>query len=326
MDTEKKVEKGETEIDLLELGQKSLKGLSSFFNYIINLIIKIITSISYFFLRNGVAFTIIFALGIGAGVSTYKLKKQYYHSEMIAYSSIAANSEIVKSVNNWNYSREFTKEDAEKIKNVYASFLLDVNEDGEWDIIEDMHTVDKLDTTLGQRVSGVFAVMLDVYDTSMVYPIKEKLIKYLFENEKIANRNKERLEKLNRLQQKIGEQLFLLDSLQKYEYYKEEEPSVMTAMNNQMMFLQKKDKRLYDQNILELYKQQIELKREIAVDKDPYDIRVDFQIPREGSITIVREIIIDVIAFLIFGVIIVFFRERRKDIKYNIRKAKEEEL
>ncbi len=325
MDTEKKNSKQETEIDLLELGQKSLNGLSSFFSYIINLIIKIFTKTSYFFLRNLLAFIIIIALGIGAGIATYKLKKQYYHSEMIAYSSIAANSEIVKSVNNWNYAREFSKEDADKIKNVYASFLLDVNDDGKWDIIEDMSTVDKLDTTLGQRVNGVFAVMLDVYDTSMIYPVKEKLIKYLFENKKIANRNKERLKKLNRLQLKIGEQLYLLDSLQKYEYYKDDEPSVMTSMNNQMLFLQKKDKRLYDKNILDLYSQQIELKREIAVDKDPYDIRVDFEIPRKGSITVIKEILIDVGIFILLGIIFIFLREKRKEIKYNIHKAKEED-
>ena len=328
MDTENKTKKEEkeTEIDLLELGQKSIKGLSTFINYIINLIITIITKISYFFLRNLLAFFIIFALGIGAGFSTYNLKKQYYHSEMIAFSSIAANSEIVKSVNNWNYAREFSKEDAEKIKNVTSSFLIDYNGDGHWDIIEDIRTVDKLDTTLGTRVNGGFAVMIDVYDTSMVMPVKEKLMKFLFANEKVQRRNKQRLLKKDRLQSKIAEQLYLLDSLQKYEYYKEDEPIIASTPGDNMLVLQKKEKRLYHSSILDLYAQEVELKRQIVANPDPYDVRVDFEIPRTGSVTIIREILVDEIIFLILGIIIVFLRERRNDIKYNIRKAKEEEI
>jgi hypothetical protein len=93
-----------------------------------------------------------------------------------------------------------------------------------------------------------------------------------------------------------------------------------------MLVLQKKDKRLYHSSILDLYAQQVELKRQIIANPDPYDVRVDFAIPRKGSITIVREILVDVIVFLILGIIIVFLRERRKDIKYNIQKAREEEI
>jgi len=173
---------------------------------------------------------------------------------------------------------------------------------------------------LGQRVDGVFGVMIDVYDTSMIFPIKEKLIKFLFENDKVANKNKERLLKLDRLQAKIGEQLFLIDSLQRYEYFKEYEPLVMRK--DDMFFLQKKDKRLYDTNILDLYRQQIELKRTIAVDKDSYDIRVDFGILRKGSITLKKEVLNDELIFFILGILLIFFKEKYSKFK----EAKKKEL
>jgi len=312
--------KRETEIDLLELGTKSIKGIGNLIEYFKHLI----TSFFYFFLRNGLAFSIVILLGVIAGGITYKLKKQYYHSEMIAYTSIAANSEIVKSVNNWNYMREFSKEDAAKIKDVTSSFLLDVNGDGEWDIIEDMKTIDKLDTTLGQRVSGAFAVMIDAYDTSMIIPVKKKLMKFLFQNEKIELRNKERIIMLDRQQHKIGDQIAMIDSLQKYEYYKDDQPSIMRS--NDMFFLQKKDKRLYHTDILELYKEQIEIKRDIAVFRGPYDIRVDFEIPRRGSVVLLTEIIKNVIIFLILGLVFIFFWDRWKIVQESIRLAKEDKL
>jgi len=312
--------KRETEIDLLELGAKSIKGIGNLIEYFKHLI----TSFFYFFLRNGLAFSVVILLGVIAGGVTYKLKKQYYHSEMIAYTSIAANSEIVKSVNNWNYIREFSKEDAAKIKDVTSSFLLDVNGDGEWDIIEDMKTIDKLDTTLGQRVEGAFAVMIDAYDTSMIFPVKKKLMKFLFQNEKIELRNKERIIMLDRQQHKIGDQIVMIDSLQKYEYYRDEQPSIMRS--NDMFFLQKKDKRLYHKDILELYKEKIEIQRDIAVFRGPYDIRVDFQIPRKGSVVLLSEIIKNVIIFLILGLIFIFFWDRWKIVQESIRLAKEEKL
>jgi hypothetical protein len=312
--------KREQEIDLLELGAKSIKGIGNLIDYFKHLI----TSFFYFFLRNGLAFSIVMVLGVIAGGVTYKLKRQYYHSEMIAYTSIAANSEIVKSVNNWNYMREFSKEDAEKIKDVTSSFLLDVNGDGEWDVIEDMKTIDKLDTTLGQRVRGAFAVMIDAYDTSMIIPVKKKLMKFLFQNEKIELRNKERIIMLDRQQRKIGEQIVMIDSLQKFEYYRDEQPSIMRS--NDMFFLQKKDKRLYHKDILELYKEKIEIQRDIAVFRGPYDIRVDFEIPRRGSVILLNEIIKNVIIFLILGLIFIFFWDRWKIVQESIRLAKEEKL
>jgi hypothetical protein len=177
---------------------------------------------------------------------------------------------------------------------------------------------------LGQRVSGAFAVMIDAYDTSMIIPVKKKLMKFLFQNEKIELRNKERIIMLDRQQRKIGEQIVMIDSLQKFEYYRDEQPSIMRS--NDMFFLQKKDKRLCHKDILELYKEKIEIQRDIAVFRGPYDIRVDFEIPRRGSVILLNEIIKNVIIFLILGLIFIFFWDRWKIVQESIRLAKEEKL
>jgi len=312
----------EVEIDLLDLGSKTVSGIGKGIKALYNHTVGAFEGILLFFLRNRIQFIIVVFIGLVLSGVSYKMKKQFFHSEMIAYSSISANSEIIKSINSWNYAREFNETDVENIKDVYASFLLDVNEDGNWDIIEGQETVTALDTTLGSRVDGVFAVMVEVYDTALVMPVKEKLMNYVFSNEKVQRRNNERILELDRLQAKIGEQLLLLDSLQKYEYYKEDDPMIMPATGgSNMLILQKKDKRLYHENIIALYKQQIELKRQIIANPDPYDIRVDLSIPKKGSVTVADELKMNLLLVFAIGFVLILLMDRWKVIKRKVEES-----
>ena len=317
----------EVEIDLLDLGSKTVSGIGKGIKALYDFAIRAFEGILYFFLRNRIQFLVVVFIGLVISGVSYKMKKQFFHSEMIAYSSIAANSEIIKSINSWNYTREFNEADVENIKSVSASFLLDVNEDGNWDVIEGQETVTALDTTLGSRVNGVFAVIVEVYDTALVMPIKEKLMNYVFSSEKVQRRNNERIIELDRMQAKIGDQLLLLDSLQKYEYYKQDDPMIMPATGgSNMLILQKKDKRLYHENIIALYKQQIELKRQIIANPDPYDIRVDLSVPKQGSITVANEIKKNVLLVFAIGLLFIFLRDRWKIIKINIKESDDQKL
>ena len=307
----------EVEIDLYKIGSKTVNGTKHGVLVLYDLILRSYDLIICFLLRNRIFVSILILLGIILGFASYKYSKQYYKSEMIAYSSISANSEIIKSINNWNFSREFNETDALKIKDVYASFLVDVNEDGKWDIVEDRSTINKLDTNLGVRVDGVFSAVIEVYDTSIVMAVKEKLMVFLFENKKVYLNNKERLKRLDLLQIKIGDQISLLDSLQRYEYFKDEKTGIINVPGNSTLIVQKKDKRLYHSSIIDLYKQQIELKHQIVAIPEPYDIRVDFSLPKHGLITMFSTIKRVFIKVFLLGFLLIILFDRWKKKKAN---------
>ncbi len=306
------------EIDLIEL----FSNIGNWIGDKITWLLNIAERIFYFFLRNTLWFALFIITGAAIGYFSHKVAKLYYHSEMIGYSHTISNIEVIQSLNNWNYGAEFTDEDREKIKAIGATYVLDINKDGRWDMVEDLETLNSLDTNImKQRLYGNFCIQIEVFDTVMIPKIKTKVIDYLSNNKRVIERNEIRLRQQEQMIPKLQKEIVDLDKLKSIEYFEKNRPT--TAKLGQMLLIGEKETKLYHKDVLALFKQKQAIEKDLFLNKDPFEIILDFSVPatEENNITLLITKYIKI--SLILGFLIILFFDQRKFIFKQIKRAKE---
>ncbi len=298
------------EIDLIEL-----------FGNIWNWVTSIFLAILYFFLRNALLFILVVIIAGFSGFSIYKVAKPFYKTELFGFSHTISNVEAIQYINNWNYETEFSDEELLNIKSISAKYVLDLNGDKIWDIVEETKGVEVTDTALiNKRMYGAFCIRTELFDTSLVNTIKKKAIAYLENNERVKEMNEIRLLQKKALIPKLEKEIHDLDSLKNIQYF---EKNKNTGKAGDLMILNEKDLKLFHVDIIDLYKQQQRIEKELFLSSDPFEITQDFTIPRyqENSFT---TIVINYIKYgLLFGFFFILAWDRRKAI---IRLFKESSL
>lgn len=315
------------EIDLIELFSNIGNWFSDLFRKAFNLVfITIGLNFVYFLLRNAVAFAIFIVLGIAAGFTIDQYGKKYYRTEMIVKSHTIGNIEAIRKLNSWNIATVFNEDEQELIKEIGATYVLDVNEDGIWDVVEDIESAmsEEIDTTIAkQRYYGVFSVQALVYDTTVIMSLKEKAFNYLENNKRVKDLNTIRLKQQEKLIPILQKEMADLDSLKKYKYFEDNALELGKSLTGDMFMLNKGETKLYHLDVLELYKQQQSLERALYLHQDPFEIIVDFSIPTVEENTITKEVFRFVKYFIVLAFILIGLFDQRKWVKGVIQKSRE---
>ncbi|HAM99298.1 MAG TPA: hypothetical protein DCQ26_11890 [Marinilabiliales bacterium] len=306
------------EIDLIELFNKIGKWIGNQIKWFFNLFVAIF----YFFLRNTLWFFLFIIIGIIAAIVFHKVARLYYHTELVGYSHTISNIEVIQSINNWNFSTIFTEDEMNNVKDIGATYLLDINKDGIWDRVEDIDDMEKMDTNImKQRTYGNFCIQIEVYDTLLIPRIKESVMNYLSNNQRVLERNEIRLRQMEQLIPKLQKEIIELDSLKKAEYFSNNKPTV--AKMGEMLLIGEKETKLYHKDVLELIGQQQKIERDLFLNKDPFEIILDFSVPtkEENSLFYLTTRFVGI--SLIIGFFIILFFDQRKFVFDQIKKSKE---
>jgi len=290
------------EIDLIELFGNIWKWISKGFYNVI-----------YFFLRNFFLFVFVVILSGIVGLITYKLVKPYYKSELFGLSHTISNVEVIQYINNWNYEQEFVPQNRVNIKDISAKYVLDLNGDGIWDIVEDDNNETVTDTTIiNKRMYGAFCIQAEIYDTTLVKTIRKRVFDYLDKNKRVIEMNKIRLAQLNALLPQIDNEIKDLDSVKNYQYFKENR----NGKAGDMIVLNEKETDLFYKDILDLYKKKQECEKELFLAPTPFEVTQNFTIPRYQE----NSMIILIIRYIKIGFLIGFFLILAWDQRQRIRR------
>lgn len=321
------------EIDLIEL-------FTNIFNWLgkqIQWAYKIGLRVFYFGVRNSPWFALSIIIGAAFG---YSLRFQqtkvieenpYYKSQLVGFSHTISNIEIIKSVNNWDFSQAFGEDTLEYIKDIGATYVLDINKDGKWDVVEDIESVDTHDSiTVKQRQYGNFCIMVELNDSlgfDYIPTIKEKAIDYITNNKRAKELNYMRIKQQQELIPIIEREMKELDSLKRLEYFANKQEKTLKFGEN--VFVSEKTKKLYHNDVMALYKQKQALERALYLYKDPIEIVLDFSIPTlaedEEQVKKIQDLTGKYAKLgLILGFFIIVFFDQRKFIMLQIRRSRED--
>ncbi|MDA3894041.1 MAG: hypothetical protein PF517_20465 [Salinivirgaceae bacterium] len=313
------------EIDLIEL-------FTNIFNWLgkqIQWAYKIGLHIFYFGVRNSPWFALSIILGAAVGYFQVKTTEPYYKSELVAFSHTIDNVEIIKSINNWDYSKAFGEDTLESIKKIGATYVLDINKDGIWDVVEDIETVETHDSvTVKQRQYGNFCVQIEFSDTlgfEYIPAIKEKVLNYVTNNKRVKERNYIRLKQQQELIPRLQKEMAELDSLKRTEYFGKQKDK--TVKFGEVLLVGEKETKLYHNEVLNLYKQQQSLEKALLLYKDPIELVLDFSVPVLAKDKKTERMVNQYtkLGFLL-GLLIITIIDRRKFVFAQIRRSKEENI
>ena len=298
------------EIDLIEL-----------FANIWNWISYNIKSLLYFSLRNAGLFMIAGALSVVFAIVAYKSSTPFYKSELLALSHTISNNEVIQSVNNWNYQKEFSEADLKNIKNISAQYLLDLNNDGIWDIVEEGKVENVRDTVLmNKRIYGAFCISAELYDTSLVSIIRTKVFNYLENKKRVVDINNIRIQQRKAMLPKLQKEINDLDSLKYLQYFEERSKN---GKAQDLMILNEKELKLFHNDLIRLYSQQQKIEKELFLSSDPFEIFQDFTLPRFQENSLTHLLIIYIKSGLLLGFLIILLWDRRAVIKKLIKDSRQ---
>jgi len=274
------VEKRNDEIDLLDLSRKLGNVIKKFFSGIG----KLIALLFSFLIRQSVLIISLIIIALIIGFIQYKSTPTHYISSFEAHSNALPSLEIISYINNIhedfeekNYQQLETKLELdstflEKIKDIQAYKVIDLNEDGVTDIIDYENNYLSSDSTVSRNR---FVVQVKTYnDNGSIYDtLKDRIIAYVNKNEYIkenmAIRNQQRRELIS----KLDEEISYLDSLRKTEYFSKEDK--LKTQKGQILIMNEKETQLYHQNILDLYRSQQNYEEELELRSEPITIIQD---------------------------------------------------
>ena len=305
------------EIDLIEVFSKIKLWIESNFKKLMKLIILSIL----FTIRNGLWFILFIIIGIIIGVVNHSTTKLFYKSQMICHSQILKSSEVVNYINNWNFKSSLSKHTQDKLKDIHATFLLDINDDGNWDVIENFGNFENLDTSImNQRLHSDFCIELEVYDTTIISEVKQEVLKYLSLNKRASTRNNINIRQLQELIPKIKKEISELDSLKKKEYFSDSKP--LNAKLNEMFLIEEKEIRLFHNDVINLIKQEQQVEKKLFLSSTPFEVITDFSTPNKevnNRTSLIKKFIK---ISLLLGFFIILYFDQRKFILNIIRTNK----
>ena len=300
-------EKKETtqEIDLIELFTNIGNWFQNKINTLFNLFLKTID----FLIKNVIWLALFVIIGIIIGFFIHKTTKKYFHTEMICISNTIPNSEVIRDINNWNYKTVFANKQYENIKSIKATYLLDKNNDGSWDVIDIFDNINTTDSNIiNERVNKYLCIKIEVYDTSIISSIQQHLFSFMNNNRVLQLHNVQISQKKD-LISAIQKEIKDLDSLRNIEYFKKQKTT--SVKFNDMLLIGEQEPKLYHKEILELTQQLQKINKSLVVEKVPYEIISDFYSPIIEENSLIKLIINSIKVSLLIGLIVILLIKKR---------------
>lgn len=301
--------KEDQEIDLLELFQKMGKLIRNFFLRIV-----------YFFFRNIWLFVLVLAVSIIAALIVKTVTKPIFRSDMICYTNTITSTEVVNLINNWNYKKSLSETELKDIKSVKAFFVLDVNRDNIWDLIEDK-SIGKDDTSIiSARMSKIFCVRVETSNegTLVDKSMKHKILSFLETDIRVSQMNQIRVEQEKNMIKEIEKEIKDLDSLKRLQYFTKNSTNGMKDLT----ILNEKEQLLFHNDLIGLYKQKQIFERNLFLFQKSFEVIQDFSIPRMEENSLKNILKSFTLNGFIIGLLLIFLWDRRLKIKELVKKSK----
>ncbi|UCG28699.1 MAG: hypothetical protein JSV24_04900, partial [Bacteroidales bacterium] len=270
-----------------------------------------------------ILFALIVIIGGAFGFIRFKTTKRFYSSDMIAQINATNAGEMMSHINdlhnlcregNYNVLSEYLKLDsniAVKIKDINAFWIIDQNKDGIGDYVDYQNDFDLNDTS-HTRISNRFNLQVEVYDNTGFMDVTEGLYNYVAANPYLTNLNENRKRRIKELIVQVDEELLKLDSLQQYEYFKNEPEREKT--DGQMLIWNEKELKLLHPDLIQLFRLKQQYEKELEIFPDVITVIKDFtplaQVENPKSSYIIRWAIV----FVIIGIVAKFIFDQRKNI------------
>ncbi len=311
-------EKRNDEIDLIEVFQKMGQGIKNLFNHFFNFLYKFLL----FLIRRAFIIGIVLILLLAFGVFKYKTSPSFYSSTLEAYSNAMSSIDMINYVNNINelfIEKDFealesklgiNSTELEKIKKVKAYKVIDLNKDGVTDLVDFNEKYATSDTTISETR---FVIKVEVFDQGVFPVIQKSILEYIESNNYIKELNTIRKRQLQELITKLNDEISLLDSLKKYEYFKKQDQ--LTPQAGQLLVMNEKETQLYHEQIISLYRQKQSLEERLEIRMEPITIIQDFSALSVTENKLITYLKTYGIWGIVLGLLIAVFIENRKVIK-----------
>jgi hypothetical protein len=274
------------EIDLLDLFGRMGKTLSKWFKATgKGLLVCII-----FLIRNFTTLLVSVVLGVFISYIFKWSTSPSYVSEITFRSNTVPNAEMISYINRLklflkeeNYtgvasSLSITQEEADRINDIEAFWVIDRNYDSIPDFIDYRNNHNVYDS-INVRMKDRFVVRVKLKDPRDIPQMKDRLISYVNNNPVFRRQNDFRLKMADELLARLNYDIKQLDSLQKVKYFEETRYMQPPEKGGQMIFLQEHTTQLVYGDIYALYGRKQGLDQEKNLHPEILTVISDFYQP-----------------------------------------------
>lgn len=295
--TEEKKTQSNDEIDLIEVAKKTAQLAGKATNKLGELLLiffkGIFTGTMFsirFLFRNSIIIIAFAILGFFAGNLYMKMAKPYYKTSATIQSNTIPNASLIDYINrihtltlnqdsiSLSEQLNITVSEAANIKDLQAFWMIDKNKDGIADEVDynNSFTPDTISNTV--RINNKFFVQLLTYNPENIVNTQTGLETYINTYPRISQISEVKKQNLEREIDRINNEIIILDSLKKYEYFVRERELMKYKQNvvklNELLLQTgsnvEEPTRLLHTNILELANTNLENIRQLELETEPY--------------------------------------------------------
>lgn len=288
------VREKEKEIDLLEVTgnvansvKKASGQLFTFLWRILKIVFIVLGRLIMFGFNSWKFAAIIAVITIGAAYGLMKTSEPYYHSDAYGISRITGSQEVIQIINSISIPNDklnialkndlnLPPEVYNNVMSIKASWLVDENDDGIADFVDydNDYEFNLEKDSMARRMTDRFNVRLTLKNQTVTNEVQIALENYLDNHPFISDLNNSRLSQLQGMINVYENQASVFDSLQNFEYFKEDDKNAVQSLKIGEFELlgqaeQQKDKRLYHEDIIALKGNVISNEALIQYTKDP---------------------------------------------------------
>ena len=194
-----------------------------------------------------------------------------------------------------------------------------MNNDGITDLVDYDEDYETSDNTISR---SRFVIKVEVFDQTVFPVIQQSIMDYIESNNYIRELNSIRKRQLQALINKLADEISMLDSLKKFEYFKDQEQ--LTPQSGQILVTNEKDTQLYHGQIISLYRQRQDLEERLEIRTDPITIIQDFSALAVIENTLFTYLKKYGILGIVFGIFIAFIYEKWPIVRRVIRESQKQ--
>ncbi|MBA7535234.1 hypothetical protein ES705_27487 [subsurface metagenome] len=316
------------EIDLLDLTKKISRSTGKIFFSLFNFLKNIFLQILIFIIKKFVYLVIFVVAGAIIGGIISLREKPFYQTNLIMRSNLVSNVAMINYINRihtlcngeniigLSQSLNLDTTIVKSIKDLQAFWMIDNNNDGIGDYLDEKNEFIGLDDTsrLKRRLQDEFSVRLKVYDNSIIEEVQHGLELYIDSNDYFIKLSEVKKARLNNLISKTDNEIIILDSLKRFEYFTIKKIPEITFEKFLIQSGENQEARLLHGSVLGLFGNKQSLEQELELRIDPITILQDFPLIHTPVNTLKKYIVKFSQIFLAIGFIILILIDQRKNI------------
>lgn len=314
------------EIDLFDIFRqigKWLKGIIKKFLTFLKMLLD-------FIIRKFIILVVITILTTIGSYYYFKISKtnNFYRTEMILGSKSIPAKELINHINNINLlikdeninylQTKFQLDSAtvQKIKKIGAYWYIDQDNDNVEDYIDFSNNFQAVDSA--KRIDNKIYVLLETFDNDLNENVKNSILYSIKNNEYFKKLTDNYILQNKNLLQKVEEEIADIDSLQQI-IIQSSKKLYSNAGEKQILILNEKQPRVFNHEILTLFKEKQKIEAELNLWSKPVIVIKDFAPLKKPVKTIIEFGISSIIASLLITTLFLLIFDNRKSIIQYIK-------